>query len=1117
MSGTSLTTKYSYDSQYNRQTVTDPAGDATTTTAYPSTNSTAYGLVDTVVDPNNNTRTVNSYDNYGDPTKTTDALSRTATATFNTLGWKKTSTDGAGHTTQYFYDNWGRPISVLLPDNTSTRTVYDNDSNVVETQDTDAVSGKLTGTYAWTTGVFGTPNLYFYGASNSGYLLLNNAGAIFPGSGGMGNQSQYGAAGTISLSAWVYPSTADQTGGPYDIIDQAAPSTTSAGNENYLHISGGQLQFGAWNGTSNSQVSYTLPSADYNATELVTGTCDGKTWTLYVNGTKVASAAASWGALNCSEPWSVGGSPTQGNYYAGGVDELRIYNRALTSSEVSQLDNWNPSSSNPTQAPSDGLSHYWNFNENAGTLVYDSCHSNFYTYDADNRLTQKVNGRGDVTTYLYDGYDPRNTSLRQYGQLSGMTNGNDVTTYYGYDVRGAKNYVDYPDGTTESMTYDSDGNIVTHTDRDNNATSYVFDAADRLTNVNYPTSPGQGIFATPNVTFTYDGANRMSTMMDSQQGTGYNANQTYTYWGYDNASRVTEMNTPSEYIGYSYDADGNLKQRTYGGTTKWNYSYDADNEVTQVKTPDMSGNQFTVGMSYNTDGKVATKTLASGSTVSYSYDAFDEPTTIKTTNPNVSGTNGTLQSQIGYTYDDLHNIVARTDFTGGSGNQYGDQQSAAYEYDGGSEMTYENTISSSYADSPSSYPHVFAFSYTYDHNQNRLSKDFGPGSNGNSSSDYVESYAYDDSTDQLTGNGSNTYNYNDDGDLVSVYNGSTEVASYGYDMQNRLVSYANPQTSSSSTSYYYTGQGGRYLVKNSTDGRWQSIDGQGATSSVLYDGQYLSNPGLGFYNASYGKYFDFNADASGSVTGLFSASDSGQEQEGYAYDAFGTQPNAPTGELSFSYGQYQEYGAGAGYQSDPETGLIRCGNRYYDPSIGRFITNDPAQQGTNWYAYCANNPTNLSDPTGLDWNGNNWTGNPKDPSQYQGTGSTNGFTDGSTFTATDGDTATLTNGVWVWNNGADSESSYISMMGTVGIFGLITATAGYALGHLNNQATTQTQFTTTAPDGTQTEGQIQTQTTTQPSTNASAADEAATADGGATDAASTAAATEGPKLQVELL
>ena len=46
------------------------------------------------------------------------------------------------------------------------------------------------------------------------------------------------------------------------------------------------------------------------------------------------------------------------------------------------------------------------------------------------------------------------------------------------------------------------------------------------------------------------------------------------------------------------------------------------------------------------------------------------------------------------------------------------------------------------------------------------------------------------------------------------------------------------------------------------------------------------------------------------------------------------------------------------------SGLIYLRNRYYDPSIGRFITEDPARDGLNWYVYCRNNPIRYIDPTG---------------------------------------------------------------------------------------------------------------------------------------------------------
>jgi uncharacterized protein RhaS with RHS repeats len=47
--------------------------------------------------------------------------------------------------------------------------------------------------------------------------------------------------------------------------------------------------------------------------------------------------------------------------------------------------------------------------------------------------------------------------------------------------------------------------------------------------------------------------------------------------------------------------------------------------------------------------------------------------------------------------------------------------------------------------------------------------------------------------------------------------------------------------------------------------------------------------------------------------------------------------------------------------------LQLLGHRYYDPSIGRFLSSDPAKVGTNWYAYSNNNPLNRIDALGLTW------------------------------------------------------------------------------------------------------------------------------------------------------
>lgn len=49
---------------------------------------------------------------------------------------------------------------------------------------------------------------------------------------------------------------------------------------------------------------------------------------------------------------------------------------------------------------------------------------------------------------------------------------------------------------------------------------------------------------------------------------------------------------------------------------------------------------------------------------------------------------------------------------------------------------------------------------------------------------------------------------------------------------------------------------------------------------------------------------------------------------------------------------------------DEESGFYYLRGRYYDPSVRRFTTPDPAEDGINWYAYCGNNPVDYIDPSG---------------------------------------------------------------------------------------------------------------------------------------------------------
>ena len=144
--------------------------------------------------------------------------------------------------------------------------------------------------------------------------------------------------------------------------------------------------------------------------------------------------------------------------------------------------------------------------------------------------------------------------------------------------------------------------------------------------------------------------------------------------------------------------------------------------------------------------------------------------------------------------------------------------------------------------------------------------------------------------------------------------------------------------------------------------RWQNEHKKrGATrdgDNIVYERDENKVPvgtfyrGLNLVAYKIGTYVDYYLyDQKGSVTG--GANRTGTTE----YDAFGVQRTSD--KLPYNPFRYN------GEYYDQESGLIYLRNRYYDPATGRFMTEDPAKDGLNWYVYCGNNPVNFVDPLGL--------------------------------------------------------------------------------------------------------------------------------------------------------
>ena len=192
---------------------------------------------------------------------------------------------------------------------------------------------------------------------------------------------------TVTVEAWIRPTAKPAAGSFASVV---------AKTDSYaLQLNGPQLEFTTVQGTTRRRVQAPASAIVAGQAYHVVGIYDGTTQRLFVNGAQVASGAFS-GAMNVNTKAVVVGSwDGASEFVAGSVDDVAVYAKALSASQVSTHYSQGagaaapaPSTTTTTVAPApapapsgstyaaavtaDGPVAFWRLGETVGTAAADS-------------------------------------------------------------------------------------------------------------------------------------------------------------------------------------------------------------------------------------------------------------------------------------------------------------------------------------------------------------------------------------------------------------------------------------------------------------------------------------------------------------------------------------------------------------------------------------------------------------------------------------------------------------------------------------------------------------------------------------------------------------------------
>ena len=340
------------------------------------------------------------------------------------------------------------------------------------------------------------------------------------------------------------------------------------------------------------------------------------------------------------------------------------------------------------------------------------------------------------------------------------------------------------------------------------------------------------------------------------------------------------------------------------------YEYNKANLITGVTNTNNKNVKTSYRYSYYPDGNIAHYVNHYNATMDYTYDSANR--VVK----EVYDENANMPFTIGYTYDEFGNLTKK-DYRDADNPSY----ITTYSYDKNNRLIKENQVIN---DVSTKWQNITT--YGYDKNGNRLNR--------------IKYKQNVDNTKFKLNLTDSAYKYYDYGKEV-----------YTYDGLNELKTYRGKKEESATYEY----MANHYRISKTVDG---------TKTYQLWDNDRVVSE----FDSELNMKINYRIGTNGQVL-------SDSKENSYSYDGHGNLVNGKDNSSTTVYDAYgnktEDIGIGdapfgyCGEYTDSESGLVYLRNRYYDPSTGSFITEDPVKDGNNWYGYCAGNPVMYIDKLGL--------------------------------------------------------------------------------------------------------------------------------------------------------